>query len=292
MGKGECHANLGEHDEAVKAFEVALKYKDMFVPTAKLYEAYGDSLVMCNKLEEALVAYREALALAPLTPSCLAAYGVALYLARKYPEATDALTEALNNGAGPRHELLAKRASCYLHFENVDKALADCDETLALQPNFFMALLVRGQIRQMREDMEGAAQDFTVFIEESDKLVSDSARLSTEVMSEQNHQLATVYTRRAECYMELWARHMSSLGYEVSSELDNFIPPTMNSNQTIQVFEDIYKHIAVLDINLKKAFEDLVAARRLAAMHPDVPILISYLKALLETPLTNMKKRK
>jgi tetratricopeptide (TPR) repeat protein len=285
IGKAECHAQLGEHAEAVKSYQKALDWKDRWIPEASVYEALGDSLVMTNNVEKALEAYKASLSISPEVASCHGAHGVALYLARQFPEATDAFTLALKYGGTPKEELLVKRASCYLQFENIDKAMADCTEALAYQPSFYKARLIRAQCYQERLQLQNAVEDYDAFLSDVEKHLQQSAKESPEAMSAQWHQLATVRVRRAQCHLELWMRELHAEGKEVP-KLAAPEPPKLSQSELVAKFESMNQTILsmgpTMAPRLKLAFSDLVEARRLEMAQPEVPILLDILGRILE----------
>lgn len=282
---------MGEHDLAVEAFRKALEFKDRWVPAASVYEALGDSLVMTNKVEEALVAYQTSLSLDSRQARCWGAFGVTLYVARKFPEATDAFTQALalgnETGGISRSELLAKRASCYLHFRNLDKALADCNQALTEYPDFYKARLVRAQCYHTLERLSDAIEDYSVFLAASDKNFNDSARESAEVMGQHWQQLADVHVKRAECYIELWGIEVTnSKRLDPKEVLQQIKHEVRSHSQTIAIFEEVNAALKIIGDSaeatlLRHAFDDLVAARRLNMTQAEVPLLIDIIREIL-----------
>jgi len=287
IGKAECHAHLGEHDLAVTAFEKALEHKDRWIPEASVYEALADSQMMTNKVESALESYQTSLRLFPGSATCWGAFGVALYIARKFPEATDAFTQALNLGASPRFELLAKRASCYLHFRNLPKAMNDCTESLKEAPNFYKARLIRGQCRQESNDIEGAVVDYDAFLAEADSQLTTTMKASAETMSEHWTQMSTVRVRRAECRLELWTRELIASGVQIP-QFENFAPEPLSQSQMVAMFEEVNQILKAMGTTtvtkigtLKLAFDDLIQARKLHMTQPDIPFLLTLIKRVL-----------
>lgn len=265
-----------------------------------MYEALGDSLMMTNKVAEAVTAYRTSLGLSASSASCWGAFGVALYITRNFPEATDAFTQAMNLGGSPKFELLAKRASCYLHFGNLNKAMADCIAALADAPDFYKVRLIKAQIHHQLEQYEEAVVDYSAFIKEADQKLSSSARDSTEAMSEHWTQLADMYARRAECYVELWAIEVARSGRAdpaviMQSIVMDETPPS--HTQTIARFEEVGTALSIIGSTkeasfLKLAFDDLVSARKLTIAQPDIANIITIIREILNYAPSSSPKSK
>lgn len=275
---------MGEHKEAAICYQKALDWKDRWVPEASVYEALGDSLIMTNEVEAALKAYQTSLLISPTAASCHGAFGVALYLAQKYPEATDAFTEALKYGGTPKEELLVKRASCYLQFENIERAMADCSEAITCSPGFYKAKLIRGQCYQEMGKIKDAIADYDAFISEVDRHLQDAAKQSTEAMSEHWQQVANVRIRRSQCLIEAWAEDLRDAGKEVP-QLAEVQPENIAQAELVAKFETMNHLIKSMGPNmapkLSQAFQDLVEARRLDMTNPDIPFLLEVLNRIL-----------
>lgn len=302
LGKAECHAQLGEHDLAVEAFKKTLEHKDRWIPVASVYEALGDSLTMTNKVEEAIDSYRQSLGLSSGSKTCWGAYGVVLYMARKFPEATDAFTQAMALGASglAKAELLVKRASCYLHFQNSSKAMTDCLAALAELPDFYKARLIRAQIFHQQDQYVEAIDDYSAFIRESEEKLSSSAKASTEAMSEHWNQVSEIYARRAECHLELWAEEVKKTG-RIDPELilqkvmSEETPPS--HAQIVTRFEETIAALSIMGSSteakiLRAAFDDLVSARKLNLSQSEVPQFITVIHEILNYKPASAAKSK
>lgn len=279
---------MGEHELAVPAFKKALEFKDRWVPAASVYEALGDSLIMTNNVEEALEAYRQSLSIFSGSPTCWAAFGVALYISRSFPEATDAFTQALNLGVSSKHDILVKRASCYLHFGNLDKALADCKASLVEAPSFYKAQLVLAQVHHQQENFKEAVEAYSSFISQAEGNVSDSAKFSTEAMSQHWNQLSDIFAKRAECYVELWALTLKNQGTDPEPILEQIVfdEAPLSHAQTIDRFEEVDGALTIMGNNpqgkfLKLAFDDLVSSRKKNMTQPAVPELLAIIRGIL-----------
>lgn len=257
---------------------------------------------MTNNVAEAIEAYRESLGLFSGSKTCWGAFGVVLYVSHKFPEATDAFTQAITLGAEGLHktELLVKRASCYLHFQNLDKAMADCLAALAEMPGFYKAHLIRAQIYHQREKYNEAIDDYSAFIKDSAEKLSSSAKASTEVMSEHWNQLSEIHTRRAECYLELWAQEVKKSGRMdpellLQKVMDEQTPPS--HAQIVARFEETSAALSIMGSSteakaLKAAFDDLVSARKLNMSQTEVAQFITVIHEILNyTPPSKHKAK-
>lgn len=84
--------------------------------------------------------------------------GVQLLASRRYQEALDALTQAIQNN--PRFALAySSRCAAYLAVGDGRSAAADCDQALLLDPNLAQAYVNRGNLRIATGDIRGASLD-------------------------------------------------------------------------------------------------------------------------------------
>ena len=82
-----------------------------------------------------------------------------------------------------RPDAYAFRAAAHRYLDNLELALADVEKALALQPSHAEALLERGILRRLRDDDDGAREDWLGVLRGAPKSpTADAARSYLEQM--------------------------------------------------------------------------------------------------------------
>jgi tetratricopeptide (TPR) repeat protein len=153
---GVVHRFLGQTEEAVLAFEKALKV-DPNHPVA--WSNLSDTLLRLGRIDEAIAAGQRAVAAKPTLVEGHSNLGNALRDARRLDEAVEHFHRAiaLDPNFAQVHNNLAY---AYIEMDRWDDAIASCDRALALQPSFYKAYLNRGTACMGKVDIAQAQECF------------------------------------------------------------------------------------------------------------------------------------
>ncbi len=188
---GLCQTRLGRHAEALAALDRAIQLAPRH---ADFHYNRGLALFALNRLQESSLSFRQAVELRADHVAAWTALGETLHASGRYLEADIAYQRAADRAPGDA--LLAtrqaslfydagsydaalraadralvldpelavawrERAGALRRLDRLDEADAAIDKALQLAPHDADALKSRGLIRQMRDDLGGAASDFT-----------------------------------------------------------------------------------------------------------------------------------
>jgi tetratricopeptide (TPR) repeat protein len=176
--------NLQQYEEAAKRFhEVAEGTTSESVSLrTEAYDQAAHAWLLAQKPERARTEYDSALKLAPKDVNLLIGRAQAEGTAHDYWAAIDDLNAALDVD-GKRADALVLRAAAYRHVDSSDAvglALDDVTRAIGINPNFADAYLERGTLRAMKNDYDGARQDWKKAEELApDTYVSQQAKANT-----------------------------------------------------------------------------------------------------------------
>ncbi len=127
---------------------------------ADALEQAGQAWLLGGKPGEAKLAFAAALSYRPDDPDLLIDRAQAAADGSDYVAAIDDLSRAIAV-APDRADALVFRASAYRRVpDGLDRAAADVEHALSLDPNAVAGLLERGNIRALKGDPDGAAEDW------------------------------------------------------------------------------------------------------------------------------------
>jgi tetratricopeptide (TPR) repeat protein len=139
---GNVLDEMGETAEALAMYDEALKRRP---DSADAYFNKGHALNRMGRYAEALNCFSEALFMEPQEPTSLNGAGYALAGLGRDEEAIDFYTRALARDTGNPH-VFFNRGLSRMRLEQFQEALTDFDETLALEPEFFDALVEKANV--------------------------------------------------------------------------------------------------------------------------------------------------
>jgi tetratricopeptide (TPR) repeat protein len=126
---------------------------------AELFSQAAEAWTMAGEAERAYASATQGLTLSPDDTELHIGRAVAAIATRKYAEAVEDLTAALDVDP-KRDDALSLRAGAYRNMGQLDRAQADIDHAYTLDPENPETLLERGIIRQRRGDLAGARTDW------------------------------------------------------------------------------------------------------------------------------------
>ncbi|KAK4698598.1 hypothetical protein P7C70_g7674, partial [Phenoliferia sp. Uapishka_3] len=106
------------------------------------------------------------------------------FKASKFSEAIEKYTECIeidDENESFKATVLSNRATAYLKAKDYLKAIADCDECLRLNSQYFKALRTRARVQLAQEEWEGALRDFKAAYELAPAGSADENGLKREV---------------------------------------------------------------------------------------------------------------
>ncbi|BAY37666.1 tetratricopeptide repeat protein [Nostoc sp. NIES-2111] len=186
---------LGRYEEAVKAFDEAIKQKPSFVYLAyygkglalranNKYQEATDALESATTLksdfvaawqelsvvysqskqpEKALVAIKEAIELQPKNPNLYNSKSQLLSNLEKYPEAEVAINKAI--GINPRVIFYMTRSNIYAKQKKWELTLADLSKAIDISPHFYEAYFLRGSLYYNQKTWDLSLADFSKLID-------------------------------------------------------------------------------------------------------------------------------
>ncbi|TXH37482.1 MAG: hypothetical protein E6Q98_06730 [Rhodospirillaceae bacterium] len=126
---------------------------------AQLFGQAAQAWIRAEKPQLALHDQNEGLKLQPKDVDLLIDRATTYGNAGMYFESLEDLNAAAELDKS-RPEIYAFRAAAYRHLENRAMAMDNVDQALKLDPNFALALLERGKLKQQQGDIAGARQDW------------------------------------------------------------------------------------------------------------------------------------
>jgi tetratricopeptide (TPR) repeat protein len=167
---GVALAQKEQYVQAGKIFEdLAADATEEILPLkADLYGQAGQAYYLAGLNERAIGAFDRAIAIKPGNADLLIDRAVARDDSGQFFEAIDDLNAAIENDAN-RPEAWLYRAAAYRHVGSFDLALDDANRAVSLSQRSPEALFERAQIREARQDLAGAREDFQTLIKSAPK---------------------------------------------------------------------------------------------------------------------------
>ncbi|BAZ29590.1 tetratricopeptide repeat protein [Cylindrospermum sp. NIES-4074] len=159
-GKGLALSGQKKYQDSVAAFEQAVKYKPDFVAAWLQKSLIYRKL---KQLDQALVAINKAIQLQPKNPNLYNAKLVVLNKLKKYAEAETAINEAIK--LSPRASFYNNRANLYKYMKKWDLAVADYIKAIEINPEYALAYTNRGNLYQKQKKWDLALADYIKAIE-------------------------------------------------------------------------------------------------------------------------------
>ena len=151
---------LGQHTKAAGRLEaLAGKAKQGATLKAGLLAHAAQAWILAGRAMRAESVLTVALKLTPSDSALMVDRAQARAGYKDYVGAVEDLSKAIELGGGAA-DAFVFRASAYRHLDRLELALADIERALALEPTHLDGLLERGILRRLREDNDGARQDW------------------------------------------------------------------------------------------------------------------------------------
>jgi tetratricopeptide (TPR) repeat protein len=277
----------GENEDSLRDLMAAVAAKPIDLETNL---KMGQCFLSHAKIDMAIAIYKDMAVRYPNDASVNAAMGIAQYMSQDYISACDSFTRVLALGA-VGVDIYVKRASCYLHFENVDKALADLNEAKRLDPNFHLTDLMLAQCHQTQKKWRDAIRAYDAFLAAEEKRIEEIVKTDSFQLASHNAQRFQILQHKATCYMEAYldehpatakaARSITAAAPQLRRE------PTYAEVNSI--FEDTYKIVQQLNIpDINEAYTALVLARKaIPAEKTPFTAQIIRLRAIMEAMMTS-----
>ena len=154
-GKGLALGWSEKYPEAIAAFEQAVKYKPDFVPA---WYYLGGVYQESKQLDKALVAINQAIRLQPNNPNLYNQKFFVLNSLKRYEEAELVITKAI--GLSRRASFYLNRGLVYYNQKKWELALANYNEAIAINPDLALAYNNRGMIYYDQKKFLLALTDF------------------------------------------------------------------------------------------------------------------------------------
>ncbi len=174
---------LGQHTNAAKRLEaLAGKAKQGATIKAGLLAHAAQAWILAGRAMRAESVLTAALKLTPSDSALMVDRAQARAGQKDYDGAIKDLSRAIQLGGGAA-DAFVFRASAYRHLDRLELALADIEKALAFEPTHPDGLLERGILRHLREDDDGARQDWLGILLTAPKSpAADAARRNLESM--------------------------------------------------------------------------------------------------------------
>lgn len=174
---------LGQHAKAAGRLEaLAGKAKQTATIKAGLLAHAAQAWLLAGRAMRAESVLTVALKLTPSDSALMVDRAQARAGYKDYAGAVEDLNKAIELGGGEA-DAFVFRASAYRHLDKLELALADLEKALALEPTHLDGLLERGILRRLREDNNGARQDWLVILRTApESPAAEAARRNLESM--------------------------------------------------------------------------------------------------------------
>lgn len=159
--RGLCRYKLQYYQEALADYNTALRLDSTFCDA---HYNKGNCLMAVIRYPEAMHCYDRVIQLDPQYNKAYSKRAQVLYLLEDYTSAIDDYSKAIRMGATADKELYLGRGNSYLMIKKYNKAKADYDTALSLDPEFYKAYVNRGICKLEMGDADAAIRDFTLCI--------------------------------------------------------------------------------------------------------------------------------
>ncbi|MBD2622192.1 tetratricopeptide repeat protein [Microcystis flos-aquae FACHB-1344] len=191
-GKGLALFGLDKDQPAIEALQQAINT----LPTGEDLKEFHSSILQLQSLvyrslenyEQALTVINQAISLFPNNPKSYIIKWVVLYELKRYDEGLDTITQAINRA--PRAFLYVIRGGYYSLQKKYELALADLNKAMKLNPNYALAYSGRGELYYYQKKYELALADFNKAIELDSKLAEAYSNRGLLYSYQQKYELA------------------------------------------------------------------------------------------------------
>ncbi|HEY9693010.1 MAG TPA: tetratricopeptide repeat-containing serine protease family protein [Oculatellaceae cyanobacterium] len=154
-GKGMVLASQDKYSEAVAAFEQAIRNKPNFYPALK---EQSIALQQLNQLESALVAIDKAILIQPEDANLYLRKSLLLKELKRYPESIAAITKAIQ--ISPRADVYNQRGNIYQLQKQWNLAIVDFNKAIEINPVNTDTYINRGLVYYNMKEWDLALADF------------------------------------------------------------------------------------------------------------------------------------
>ncbi|REJ59733.1 MAG: tetratricopeptide repeat protein [Microcystis aeruginosa DA14] len=234
-GKGLALGALDKYQPAIEALQQAIntlpKGEDLKNFHSSILQQQSVVYRSLENYEQALTVINQAISLFPNNPKSYIIKWVVLYELKRYDEGLDTITQAINRA--PRAFWYVIRGGSYSLQKKYELALADLNKAMKLNPNYALAYSVRGELYYYQKKYDLALADFNKAIELDSKL-------------------AIAYGNRGNIYNDQQKYELALADFNKAIELDSKLAIAYNNRGGIYYNQQKYE-LALADFN--KAIE-------------------------------------
>jgi tetratricopeptide (TPR) repeat protein len=198
----------------------------------------------------------------PNHPGVQIAMGIAFYMGTDYISACDCFTRALELGA-KEADVYVKRASCYLHFDNIDKALADLEEARTIDSTFHLTDFMLAQCRQIQKQWREAVRLYDMFLVVEERRLEEIVKTDSSQLAIHNEQRFDIFQNRAHCLIEAFLADNPAVAKKMKGVQAPQLQREPSYSEVNTLFQDTYQIIQTLNVkDLTDIYTSIVLARK------------------------------